>query len=135
MHAAAGLSRGDLRCKGDRYAIFVGQRTQHPFGDQQLVGCILKPHRRKFDLVLLVRKSRFGEITHLRMSVLDVTPAFGDGLHGLRPQFLPLAEGRRFMVPALVHRLKQTVLLADDVIFKFAHHFERKPGLLLQHLM
>ena len=52
MHPAAGLAGGDLRRKGDGDAVFVGQRTEDPFGDQQLVGGIFELDREEFNLIL-----------------------------------------------------------------------------------
>ena len=110
VHAASGLARGDLGCKGDGNAIFIGKRADDPFCDQELVGSIFDVDGEKFNLVLLKGKTGFGEISDLRMSVFDGTPATGDGLAWLPCAASPICRRARIHGSRAGRRLRRAGL-------------------------
>ena len=59
-----------FRSESDVVSILGKQGCDNPFGNHQLVGCLLGTYRQKFDFVLLVYLAVKGEVTHFGMPVL-----------------------------------------------------------------
>ena len=121
VHTRTSLAHGNLGRKGQLYPILISQLSHNPFGNDELVGCVLDVGGEKFDLILLIDLSILSEVAHLGMSVLNFASALGNQLHSLGAQFGKLVERSTLVITALILDLIEWVLFADDVIFQFAH--------------
>ena len=82
VHTTTSLANSNLRCKSDSDTILVAKLTHNPFGNNKLVGSILKISRKELNLILLVHSITHGEIAHLAMAILNEATTFGYKLHG-----------------------------------------------------
>ena len=62
VEATASFTGSDLGGKRYRYPILVSQRPEHPFCNDQLVGCILNICRHEFNRILLIDHVATGKI-------------------------------------------------------------------------
>ena len=124
METAACLAARNLGSEGHIETVLVGKVTDDPFGEDELVGCILHVGHQKFNLILLINLIVEGEVAHLGVAVLDQTAHLRDIEHALGAELLKLGEGGRFMITFLVGGEIQLVFVANHIILQFAHGLE-----------
>ena len=121
MQARTRLARSDFRGKGDIEVHLVSQVTDDPFGNGELVGRPFCLDRKELYLVLLVDHTILHEVSHLGMTVFDVSTRLGYVLHALGAELVGLGIGCRLMVAMLVDGGEHPFIGKDDIILQFAH--------------
>ena len=124
----AGLAHSDFRREGDVEAHLVGQVANHPLGNGELVGSVLRAHGQELDLVLLVDEAILGEVAHLAVAVLDLAAGLGDVLHAALAELAGLGIGCRLVVSALVDGGEHVLGGENHIILQFAHGMELHAG-------
>ena len=124
MQAATGLAHSDFRGECHIQSIFVGQLTDNPFGQNQLIGGLFHISHQKFYLILLINLVTQSEIAHFGMAVLDGASGLGYIVHGTGAELPELAVWTRLVVTFLVGGLEQLILVPHHIILQFAHRLE-----------
>ena len=128
MESRTGLAGGDLRGEGDVEPFFVGEVTDDPLRNDELVSGFTDGNGEKLNLVLLIDQPILGEIAHFGVAVLDLRTGLGDGEHALGAEGVGFGKGCRFVVGALVDSGIAFFVGFDDVVLEFAHSFELHAG-------
>ena len=128
MQSGTGLSCRYFRSESDVVSILVSKVTDNPFGNHQLVGCLLGTYRQKFDFVLLVYLTVKGEVSHFGMPVLNLSAGLCNVRHTLGTEFIELGIRSRLVITTLVGSREHAAVFRNDVILQFAHSLELHTG-------
>ena len=121
MEARARLARSNLGREGDVEAVAVGEIADNPLRDDELVGSICRSHRQELNLVLLVYHAVDGEVTHLRVTILNLTTRLCDICHALGAELVELGIGCRLVVALLVCSREETLVWGDYIVLQLSH--------------
>ena len=126
METATGFTRSNLRCEGYVVALLKGHITDDPFSYDELIGCVDNVNGEEFDLVLLVDKSVQAEVTHLRVTVFNLTAGTRNSVHTFYAESICLCERIAFVIVALVRCGESIGLGHNHIVFQLAHCFKLK---------
>ena len=121
MHARTGLTSGNFRCEGNVHTHLIGQVANNPLGNHQLISGFFYGYGQEFNFVLLVNQSVLAKITHLRVSVFNLSAGLSDVRHAKRAEVVCFSIGHRLVVTALVNSGEHLLVGCYHVIFQFAH--------------
>ena len=139
MQTGTCFSHRNFRSESDVVSILVSKVTDNPFGNHQLVGCLLGTYRQKFDFVLLVYLTVKGEITHFGMSVLNLSAGLCDISHAFGTEFVEFGIRSRLVITTLVGSREHPAVFRNNIIFQLTHslklharYFRKCPASLAQ---
>ena len=126
MEAATGFARSNLRCEGYVVTLLESHITNNPFSYDELIGCVDNVNGEEFDLVLLVDKAIQAEVTHLRVTVFNLTAGTRNSVHTFYAESIGLSERIAFVIVALVRCRESIGLRHNHIVFQLTHCFELK---------
>ena len=132
VHARARLADRDLGREGHLDAIGVGNLTQHPLGQDHLVGRVHRVDRQELDLLLDHLAALDDEVSDLGVGVFDGAPHTHQVKERLGAHVLPLGERAGLVVAALRFDAEEGLFGGEEVILELAEGFEGAARVLLE---
>ena len=104
--------------------MLIGEVADNPLRYHELVGSLAGIHGEELNLVLLVNHAINGEITHLGVTIFDLSACLSDVGHALCAKLIELGIGSRLMITLLVSSGKHAAVGGNHIVFQLTHRLE-----------
>ena len=124
MQTTTSLTGSNFRSECHIQTIFVGEITDNPFSQNQLICSILDIGNQKFYFVLLIDFIFQREVADFGVTIFNQTANLRDIEHALSAELFEFGERGGFMVTLLIGGLIELFFIANNVVFQLAHRLK-----------